>query len=405
MHVVAGMYDDALAASRDRAENGGGGLVHAYDQPEMILGAATLARELEQQADVDRIVVAVGGGGLVGGGHVVPRWACGHRRRDRGLPTMSAARSAGHPVEVGVDGLAADALGARWAGDLAFAAQRWVDDVVVVPDEAVADAQRRLWSTMRIATEPAGAAALAALTTGAVVDPAERVAVVLAAPTSIPGRSPEPHPVPTHAEWVLDAPCGLGNTLAVERIRNGWRSEGVVAPAVTGPRARRHPIVAGLISLIVFGVVGGSGLAAFADDEGNVGVGGWILLAIATLLATWVSVIGQAAVISGAGQRMDGADPTLGSSFAGARSRTGRLLEWAVLATVVAIVVDTLRQRLGILGNIVASLGNMAFNVLSFLALPVIVFEDVGAIDGFKRSSKLLRGTWASSSPSPSASG
>ena len=194
---------------------------------------------------------------------------------------------------------------------------------------------------------------------------------------------------------MLDAHRGLGNTLAVERIRNGWRLAKASWHLLSQDRELvAIPIVAGLISLIVFGVVGGSGLAAFADDEGNVGVGGWILLAIATLLATWVSVIGQAAVISGAGQRMDGADPTLGSSFAGARSRTGRLFEWAVLATVVAIVVDTLRQRLGILGNIVASLGNMAFNVLSFLALPVIVFEDVGAIDGFKRSSKLLRGTW-----------
>ena len=188
VHVVAGIYDDALAASRDRAEAGGGRLVHAYDQPEMILGAATLARELEQQADVDRVVVAVGGGGLVGG---VATWCRGGPVvtgvETEGCPTMSAARSAGHPVEVGVDGLAADALGARWAGDLAFAAQRWVDDVVVVPDEAVADAQRRLWSTMRVATEPAGAAALAALTTGAVVDPDERVAVVLCGANVDPG--------------------------------------------------------------------------------------------------------------------------------------------------------------------------------------------------------------------------
>jgi len=180
VHVVAGVYDDALAASRARAEQGGERLLHAYDQPEMILGAATLARELEQQVDVDRVVVAVGGGGLLGG---VATWLRGTTAvtgvETEGCPTLSAARAAGRPVEVGVEGLAADALGARWAGELAFAAQAWVDDVVAVPDEAVADAQRRLWSAVRLATEPAGAAALAALTTGAVTDPDERVAVVL----------------------------------------------------------------------------------------------------------------------------------------------------------------------------------------------------------------------------------
>ena len=194
---------------------------------------------------------------------------------------------------------------------------------------------------------------------------------------------------------MLDAQRGVGNTLGVERIRNGWRLAKASWHLLSQDRELvAIPIVAGLLSLIVFGAVGGSGIAAFADDDGDVGVGGWILLAIATLLATWVSVIGQAAVISGAAQRMDGDDPTVGSSFAGARSRTGRLFEWAVLATVVAIVLDTLQERLGILGNVLASLGNMAFSVLSFLALPVIVFEDVGAIDGFKRSSQLLRGTW-----------
>ena len=194
---------------------------------------------------------------------------------------------------------------------------------------------------------------------------------------------------------MLDASGDVGNTRAVERIRNGWRLAKASWHVLSQDRELiAIPIVAGLISLLVFGLVGGSGIAAFADDDGNVGVGGWILLSIAVLLATWVSVVGQAAVISGAGQRMDGADPTLGTSFAGARSRTGRLFEWAVLATVVAIVLDTIRNRLGIAGNILASLGNMAFSVLSFLALPVIVFEDVGAIDGFKRSSQLLRGTW-----------
>ncbi len=127
------------------------------------------------------MVVAVGGGGLIGG---VACWQQGDVAltgvETEGCTTLAAARRAGRPVDVEVSGLAADALGARRVGELAFvAAQRWVDGVVVVPDDAVADAQRRLWAVLRVATEPAGAAALAALTTGALADDGERVAVVL----------------------------------------------------------------------------------------------------------------------------------------------------------------------------------------------------------------------------------
>ena len=182
----------------------------------------------------------------------------------------------------------------------------------------------------------------------------------------------------------------------MERIRNGWRLAKASWAVLSQDRELvAIPIIAGIISLVVFAVVAVPGVALLGGgDDDAVGWAVWLVLAIAGLLATWVSVIGQAAVVSGAGQRMDGTDPSLGTAFAGARTRTGRLLEWAVLATVVAVVLDALRDRLGIFGSILASLGNMAFNVLSFLALPVIVFENLGAIDGFKRSAQLLRGTW-----------
>jgi threonine dehydratase len=181
VEVVPGVYDDALAESRTHAARTGARFLHAYDQPEMLVGAGTLARELGEQAEVDRVVVAVGGGGLIGG---VACWLRGDVAltgiETEGCPTMSAALGAGRPVDVGVAGIGADALGARRAGSLPFAAaERWVDDVVAVPDDAVVDAQRRLWTSCRIATEPAGAAALAALTTGAVADRDERVGVVV----------------------------------------------------------------------------------------------------------------------------------------------------------------------------------------------------------------------------------
>ncbi len=178
------------------------------------------------------------------------------------------------------------------------------------------------------------------------------------------------------------------------RISNGWR----LAKASWRVLARDReliaiPIVMGVAAVVAFAIVGAPA-AFFFGDESATQWAGWILLVVASLVATWVTVIGQAAIMSGAAQRMDGGDPTLGTAFSGARGRSGRLLEWAVLATAVAMILDVLRNRLGIAGQLLAGLGDMAFRVLSFLALPVIVFEDVGAIEGFKRSAQLLRGTW-----------
>ena len=181
VEVVAGFYDDALIASRAWAEASGARFLHAFDQPEMVAGAGTLARELCEQADLDRVVVAVGGAGLAGG---VASWLRGDVRltgvETAGCRALDAALAAGMPVDVDVSGLCADALGARRVGALGYsAASRWMDRVVVVRDDQVVDAQRRLWSALRLATEPAGAAALAALTSGAVADPDERIAVIL----------------------------------------------------------------------------------------------------------------------------------------------------------------------------------------------------------------------------------
>jgi hypothetical protein len=183
----------------------------------------------------------------------------------------------------------------------------------------------------------------------------------------------------------------------VGRIKNGWRLAKASWQVLSHDREMvAVPIIAGLVALIVFVAVAGPGALLLGGGEADGGAD-WalgVVIAIAGVLAMWVTVIGQAAVVSGAGQRMDGADPTLATAFAGARGRSGRLLEWAVLATVVAAVLDLLRQRLGVAGQLLASLGNVAFAVMSFLALPVIVFEDVGAIEAFKRSSRLLRHTW-----------
>jgi threonine dehydratase len=206
VRIVPGYYDEALAASHEHAAAAGARFLHAFDQPEMLEGAGTLAAELERQAvaarrsarlsgGLDRVVVAVGGGGLIGG---VASWYRGTVRvtgvETRGCRALDAALRGGRVVDTDVSGLAADALGARRVGELAFSAARaWTEGVVVVEDADVIDAQRRLWRVLRVATEPAGAAALAALTTGALAaDPDERIAVVLCGGNVDPGTLGDP---------------------------------------------------------------------------------------------------------------------------------------------------------------------------------------------------------------------
>jgi len=182
----------------------------------------------------------------------------------------------------------------------------------------------------------------------------------------------------------------------VNRIANGW----AIAKASWRVLSRDRelvavPVVATLAALVAFGAIAGPGYLLLGGTDVQAGdVALWLVLVTATVAATWVTAIGQAAIVAAAGERMDGGDPSLGSAFARSRERAVRLLEWAVLATVVSIVLDQLERRLGVLGRVVSWLGGIAFSVLSFLALPVIVFEDVGAIAAFKRSASLLRSTW-----------
>lgn len=180
----------------------------------------------------------------------------------------------------------------------------------------------------------------------------------------------------------------------MNRFSNGWRLAGASWRLLSRDRALvAIPALLGLLSVVVFFGVAVPGLFLLGDGDATEWAG-YLLVAVASMLALWVSTIGQAAVMAGAARRMDGGEPTVGTSLATALHRGGRLLEWALLSTVVALVLDAVSDRLGFAGQILGSLGNLAFRVLSFLALPVIVFEDVGAIEGFRRSSRLLRSTW-----------
>ena len=169
--VVGGdRYADALAASEAWAARSGALQVHAFDQIETLLGQATLGLELERQApDLDTVLVAVGGGGLIGG---VAAWYGGATRviavEPEGAPTLHDALAAGRPVDAPAGSIAADSLAPRRVGELMFPiARAHVERVVLVTDDAIRAAQRTLWDALRIVAEPGGAAAFAALQSGA----------------------------------------------------------------------------------------------------------------------------------------------------------------------------------------------------------------------------------------------
>jgi threonine dehydratase len=190
--VVGASYADALAASAARAAETGAFVVHAYDQPEVVAGQGTLARELARQAPgLDTLLVAVGGGGLIAG---IAAWYGGGARvvgvEPERAPTLAAALEAGRPVDVEVGGVAADSLGARRIGTIAFAvARRHVERSVLVPDDAILAAQRALWEEARLLVEPGGAAALAALASRRYRPaPGERIGIVLCGGNTHPAR-------------------------------------------------------------------------------------------------------------------------------------------------------------------------------------------------------------------------
>jgi threonine dehydratase len=165
--VIAGdLYADALAASQEWAAQSRAMVVHAYDQLETLLGQGTVGLEFAEQAPkLDTLLVAVGGGGLIGG---VAAWYGGRIKivgvEPEAAPTLANAMRAGRPVDSEAGGIAADSLAPKRVGELMFPiAQKYVSRVVLVPDEAIHEAQVELWKTLRVAVEPGGAATLAAL--------------------------------------------------------------------------------------------------------------------------------------------------------------------------------------------------------------------------------------------------
>ncbi|MDE0231109.1 MAG: DUF6159 family protein [bacterium] len=144
-------------------------------------------------------------------------------------------------------------------------------------------------------------------------------------------------------------------------------------------------MVSTVIAVVVFFV------PLLATDAGGASL--LVLVALYFVLA-YITIFFNAALISAAHERLEGGDPTVGSALRGAASRAGRIVPWALISAVVSVILKALEERAGFLGSIVISLVGMAWNVVTFLVLPIIVIEGMGATGSIKRSVNLFRQTW-----------
>lgn len=182
--VIGGdRYADALAASQTFVEEHEALAIHAFDQPETLLGQGTLGQEIDADLpEITTLLVAVGGGGLIGG---IAAWFNGRIKiiavEPEDAPTLHNALKAGTPVDAPAGSIAADSLAPRRVGELMFPiAQNFVSQSVLVSDKEILSAQNALWDKIRIVAEPGGAAAFAALLSGKYMPATgERIAVLV----------------------------------------------------------------------------------------------------------------------------------------------------------------------------------------------------------------------------------
>lgn len=182
VRVAGALYHDALVASQQRASETGALQVHAYDHPLTVAGQGTMAAEISEQVpDVTEVLVAVGGGGLISG---AAAWFSNGVAvlavEPAGSPAYNRALEAGAPVDVEIDSVASDSLGARSIGAIPWSVlQRRPPESLLVGDDAIRSAQRWLWTNLKLVVEPGGATAFAAVLDGAHVPEPDGSTVVV----------------------------------------------------------------------------------------------------------------------------------------------------------------------------------------------------------------------------------
>lgn len=160
------------------------------------------------------------------------------------------------------------------------------------------------------------------------------------------------------------------------------------------------PAISGVVSLIaVLPFLGGAFLTgdttgSGSNEEWSISIVGYVLLFLAYLVGAYVTIFFQAALIHAANERLSGGNPSLGSALAGAGARAGHILPWAILSATVSVILRAIQERSGILGRIVIGLVGMAWTLVTFLVLPILVVEGTGVKDALTRSASSFKRTW-----------
>lgn len=134
--------------------------------------------------------------------------------------------------------------------------------------------------------------------------------------------------------------------------------------------------------------------ATATGSEARISTFGYVLLFLMYVALSYVTVFFKVALLCGADERMRGEDPSLGSSLSAAADHAGKILPWAILSATVSLALRAVEERAGFLGRIAVALIGVAWAAVTFLVLPVLVFEGVGVVEAIKRSGAMLKRTW-----------
>lgn len=185
----------------------------------------------------------------------------------------------------------------------------------------------------------------------------------------------------------------------MERVRRSWAlarsSWGVV-------REHRELLVLPVLSAVAavlctapfFGSALVLAIGGTSTSPVHPGLAGYGLMFVGYLIGSYVALLFQSALVHAANERLAGGSPTLGSALRGAVDRAGDLLPWALLSATVSVVLRAVQERSGLLGRIVTGLMGLAWTLVTFLVLPIIVVEGVGVRDAMSRSAAAFRATW-----------
>jgi hypothetical protein len=182
------------------------------------------------------------------------------------------------------------------------------------------------------------------------------------------------------------------------------RSKQLAAASWDVVREDKELLVLPLISGITCLVLGGMFLlpvlfttrttATATGSETSISPVGYVLLFLMYLVLAYVTVFFKVALLCGAEERMRGEDPSLGSALSAATDHAGKILPWAIVSATVSMLLRTVEERAGFLGRIAVALVGVAWAAVTFLVLPVLVFEGVGVVEAIKRSGSMLKRTW-----------